>query len=219
MHARVTTATIQQDKIDECIRILRDSIVPDVQRQKGFSDLLMLTDRATGKCTFYSLWASEADLRANEASGSYQTQVTKLLPMMIGQPTREICEVTINELSTLKVGSVYGRVTTVVFQQGKVDEGTRILRDSILPEANKQQGFDGLLSMVDRALGKAIVLSCWESEADMKAGESSGYYQAQIAKLQPLFIGQSTREAYEVTVPVVMAPPPAMDTQLHAATP
>ncbi|HEX8034803.1 MAG TPA: hypothetical protein VF510_13190 [Ktedonobacterales bacterium] len=219
MHARVTTATIQQDKIDECIRIFRDSIVPDIQRQKGFRDLLMLTNRATGKSAFYALWESEADLRANEASGSYQLQVAKLLPMFVGQPTREIYEVTVNELSALRVGSVYGRVTSAIFQQGKIDEGTRILRDSILPEARKQQGFDGLLSMVDRNMGKSYTLSCWESKADMKASESSGFYQAQLAKLHSLFIGQPTHESYEVTVPIAIAPPSAVDTQVHPPTP
>ena len=48
MHARVVTATLQRDKIDECIRIGRDSIVPEAKQQPGFRDYLFLTDRATG---------------------------------------------------------------------------------------------------------------------------------------------------------------------------
>lgn len=221
MHARVTTTTIQRDKIDECIRIFRDSITPDVQRQKGFRDLLMLVDRSTGKCAVYALWESEADLRANETSGFYQMQVAKLLPLFIGQPTRELCEVAVNELSAVKTGTLHGRVTSAMFQQGKMDEGTRILRDSILPEARKQQGFDGLLSIEDRSMGKGIILSLWESEADLNASESSGYYQAQVAKLGSILMSQPTRESYEAIVPMVMAPVgvTAVDTQAHPPTP
>lgn len=215
MHARVVSLTVQRDKIDECIRIYRDSIVSAAQQQKGFSNLLLLADRASGTCRFLSLWESEADLRASEATGFIQTQIVKLAPMIVVQPTREVYEVTVSDLSALKVGSLYGRVTTVMFQQGKIDEGTRILRDSILPEARKQQGFDGLLSLVDRATGKGVVLSCWDGEADMRSSESSGFYQAQVAKLQPLFIVQPTRDAYEMSVAMAMAPMPATDTQVH----
>ncbi len=221
MHARVTTSTIQRDKIDEGIRIFRDSIVPEAQKQKGFRDILLLLDRATGKFVVYALWESEADLRATEASGHYQTQVARLASLMVGQPTREICEVTVNELSALKTGSLHGRVTTAMFQQGKIDEGIRIIRDSIVPEAKRQRGFDGLLSMLDRAMGKGTLLTLWESEADLNAGESSGYYQAQLAKVRPLFMGQPARESYEAIVPVVMAPAgvAAVDTQVHPPTP
>ncbi len=221
MHARVTTSTIQLDKIDEGLRIFRDSIVPEAQKQNGFSDILMLIDRATGKCTVYALWASEADLRATEASGHYQSQVARLASLMVGQPTREICEVTVNELSTVKTGTLRGRVSTAMFQQGKIDEGIRIVRDSIVPEAKKQQGFDGLLSVLDRGMGKGILLTLWESEADVSASESSGYYQAQVAKLGSLLMAQPTREEYEVIVPVVMAPAgvAAVDTQVHPPMP
>ncbi len=221
MHARVTTSTIQQGKIDEGIRIFHDAIVPEAQKQKGFRDILMLIDRATGKFVVYALWESEADLRATETSGHYQTQVAKLASLMVGQPTREICEVTVNELSAVKTGTLHGRVTTALFQQGKIDEGIRIVRDSIAPEAKKQQGFDGLLSLLDRAMGKSIILTLWESEADVNASESSGYYQAQVAKAAPILLGQPTRETYETLVPVVMVPAgvAAVDTQVHPPTP
>lgn len=219
MHARVTTATIQRDKIDECIRIWRDSVVREARQQKGLRDLLFFIDRSTGKSIVCALWESEADLHATEASGHFQAQVAKISPLAVGQPTREIFEVTVNDLATLKPGTQYGRITTVMLQRDKVDESTRILRDSIIPEARKQKGFSGLLSMMDRGLGKGITLALWESDADMKAGESSGYYQTQIAKLQPLFMGQPTRETYEAIVPMAMVPAMGVDTQVQPPTP
>jgi heme-degrading monooxygenase HmoA len=219
MHARVATITLHRDKIDECIRIFRSSIMPEAKKQKGFSDLLLLTDRANGNCIVLSLWNSETDLKASETGGYYTAQVTKLQPLLVGQPTREHCTVTVHELSALKGGMLHGRMTTAMFQHGKIDEGTRIIRDSILPEAKKQKGYEGLVSVVDRDTGKGYTLSCWDSGADLKAGETSGYYKAQIAKLQPLLIGQPARESYEVTLPAMAPTPMQMGTQPQPPAP
>ena len=38
-------------------------------------------------------WASEADLKANEASGYYQEQVAKFGALLAAQPVREVYEV------------------------------------------------------------------------------------------------------------------------------
>jgi hypothetical protein len=44
-----------------------------------------------------------------------------------------------------------------------------------------------------------MAITLWGMEADLLAGESSGYYQAQIAKVAHLLASQVVREAYEVT--------------------
>ncbi len=90
------------------------------------------------------------------------------------------------------------RVVTVQSKPDKVEEAVSLWRDEVLPIAKQQQGFKGVLLLLDRGTGKTISISLWESEADMKAGESSGYFQAQLAKFVPLFAGQPAREHYEV---------------------
>lgn len=219
MHARVVLVTLQRDRIDECIDIFRDSIVPEARRQKGFSDYLLLTDRDTGHCIVFSLWESEADLHASETSGYYSAQVAKLQPMFVSQPMREICEVTVHELRGLTGAALHGRVTTAMFQHDKINEGTQVFRDSIVPEARKQPGFEGVISVADRDTGKSYTLSCWDSEANRQAGESSGYYQAQVAKLRPYLIGQTTRESFDLTLPAMATIPQSMGAQPHPPTP
>lgn len=213
MHARVATIALQRDKIDEAIHVFRESIRPDADKQKGFNNLLVLIDHATGKCTVFSLWDSEDALRESETSGYYNAQVAKLQSLFTSPPTREICSVTVHDLSALKTITPHGRVTTAMFLHGKIDEGTRILRDSIVPEAKKQKGYEGIISVVDSNTGRGVTLSLWDSEANLKASESSGYYNAQVAKLQPLLIGQPTRESFEVTLPLLAPPPMPMETQ------
>jgi heme-degrading monooxygenase HmoA len=54
--------------------------------------------------------------------------------------------------------------------------------------------------LTDRKTGTGLTIALWETEADMTAGETSGYYQQQVAKFKDLFSAPPVREAYEVTV-------------------
>jgi hypothetical protein len=54
--------------------------------------------------------------------------------------------------------------------------------------------------LIDRATGKGVSISLWDTEADMQAGESSGYYQQQVGKFAPLMMAPPVREVYEVAV-------------------
>ncbi len=96
---------------------------------------------------------------------------------------------------------MHARVVTVQFQTGKVDEGTQILRESILPETRQQVGFQGVMALLDRSTDKSIAITLWQTEADAQAsGASSVYLQAQIAKVASLFAAAPIVETYEVAV-------------------
>ena len=95
---------------------------------------------------------------------------------------------------------MYARVTIVQFLPGKTDEAIALYRDSVVPAAKQQKGFKGLYLLTDRKMGKGISIAFWETEADMLAGESSGYYQQQLAKFKDHFGAPPVREAYEVSV-------------------
>lgn len=219
MHARVTTLVLQRDKVDEALHILHNRIA-EIKQQKGFHDILALVDRASGKCTIITLWANEADLRASEASGYVQARLAEMAPLTTVLPTREVFEVAVDDLSGLGVGTKAARTTTALVQPGKTDEAIRLIRDSVAPAARQQKGYNGLLHLVDRATGKGISCTFWESEVDLTANEAGGYYQAQIAKVLPLMAGQPTREAYELTLPALMPAPVAQaQAQPHAPAP
>ena len=94
------------------------------------------------------------------------------------------------------------RVVTFQLHPGKTEEAVRIYRDSIIPAAKQQSGFKGARLLTDSHTGKGISISLWETEADLKAGETSGYYQAQIAKVAHVLATPVLREAYEVVLQV-----------------
>ncbi len=95
---------------------------------------------------------------------------------------------------------MFARVTIGQFLPAKMDEATAIYRDSVVPAAKQQKGFNGLYVLGDRKTGKGLTIALWETEADMMAGENSGYYQQQVAKFKDLLSAPPVREAYEVTV-------------------
>ena len=68
MYARVRVTNGVPEKVEEGIRQFRDAVVPSYQNVKGFKGGYMLVDRAKGKLIGVTLWATEADLHATEAT-------------------------------------------------------------------------------------------------------------------------------------------------------
>ncbi len=95
---------------------------------------------------------------------------------------------------------MYARVVTVQIQPDKSDEAIRIYRDSVVPAAKQQRGFKGLYDLVDPKTGKGLSIALWDTEADMVAGEASGYLREQLAKFAAMFTAPPTTERYQVAV-------------------
>ena len=93
---------------------------------------------------------------------------------------------------------MYARVVTLEVQSGKMDTLNAIFQDDVVPAVKQVAGFRSLTLLEDRKAGKAMMISVWESEAAMKASESSGFFQAQMQKFSASTIGSPVREAYEV---------------------
>jgi heme-degrading monooxygenase HmoA len=95
---------------------------------------------------------------------------------------------------------MHARVTFGNAEQAKFDEIVKVMRDSVLPAMKKQKGFKGMFHLANRSTGKGMTIGLWNTEADMTAGESSGFYREQVAKVTPLLAGPPTMEHYEVSV-------------------
>lgn len=200
MYARVTTGYVQPEKGDEITRYMRDSVVPAAKQQSGFKGLLLLRDDESNKSIAITLWETEAEMAAGEAGGGYyREQLARNIHLFASAPVREAYEVSIQEVRQGGPGK-HARVLTATAQPGKSDEGMQIVRDSILPVSRQQPGFKGGLWLLDRSTGKVIAITLWETEADLLAGEASGYLQEQLGKVAHVLATQVVREAYEVSV-------------------
>lgn len=95
---------------------------------------------------------------------------------------------------------MYARLTFVQLHSDKMQEGIDLYANSVVPAARQQAGSQGAWLLVDRGTGKGVSISLWNTEADMQAGEASGYYQQQLGKFGPLMAAPPVREIYEVAV-------------------
>jgi quinol monooxygenase YgiN len=97
---------------------------------------------------------------------------------------------------------MYARVVTVMIKHGKKAEGIQLFNEVLIPSARQQPGFKGARLLTDERTGKALLVTIWESEADLIASETSGYFSEQVAKFAPLFASAPVREVYELSVSV-----------------
>jgi heme-degrading monooxygenase HmoA len=95
MFARLTRVQMSIDKLDETVKIFKESVVPAAKAQKGHRGGYLLTDRETGRGVAITLWDSEDDANANEQSGYYQEQLGKFKDYFTAPPVREGYEVSL----------------------------------------------------------------------------------------------------------------------------
>ncbi len=94
MFARVTITEGPPERIDEAIRLDRETIIPKAKKMQGFKGLYVLVDRKTGKQMAVALWETEADLNASaEAAKGLRAQYVQTAA---AQPAKvEVYEVAI----------------------------------------------------------------------------------------------------------------------------
>jgi heme-degrading monooxygenase HmoA len=98
-----------------------------------------------------------------------------------------------------KESSVHARVVNLRVRPVDTKEMIRIYRDSVMPAARRQRGFEGAVLLTDPETGIGISITMWETEADREAGEASGYYKEQIGKFADLLTETPVRKHYEVS--------------------
>ena len=97
MHARVMNLRVRPVDTEEMVRIYRDSVITAYRRQPGFGGAMLLTDPETGIGISVTMWETEADREAVEASGYYKEQIEKVGDLLVETPVRKHYEVSIQE--------------------------------------------------------------------------------------------------------------------------
>ena len=95
--ARVTVARVKPEKLEETLKIYRESVVPAVKSLKGIRGIYLLSDFKTGKMLSIGIWDSEADVIAYEQSEVSQAQLDKFKGLFTAKPIRELYTVTVQE--------------------------------------------------------------------------------------------------------------------------
>lgn len=95
---------------------------------------------------------------------------------------------------------MFARLTKAQVMVGRIDEFINRYKESVVPAAKSQKGFQGIYLLIDRNTGQGLAMTFWDSEEDALANEKSRYYQEQVAKFINFYIQPPIREGYEVVV-------------------
>lgn len=97
---------------------------------------------------------------------------------------------------------MYARIMRADIDVQQLEELMQAVESGILPSAQEQSGFEGMLGMVDETTGHAMLISLWKTPADLENTETSGYLQSQVARTMPFLKGPVFRETYHVVLQV-----------------
>jgi heme-degrading monooxygenase HmoA len=95
---------------------------------------------------------------------------------------------------------MFARITKVQIKSNTLEETEKIYRESVIPAAKAQKGYQRTYMLADRKTGKGMAFTLWDSEEDAIANEQSGYYREQLDKFKDVFAAPPIREGYEVIV-------------------
>jgi heme-degrading monooxygenase HmoA len=92
MYARVVASQVKPGKLSAITRLYQDEIVPIIESQPGFNQLLVLSDPETNREISISIWAKEADMLAF-SSNELPKLMDKFSTLLAAPPMVEIYRV------------------------------------------------------------------------------------------------------------------------------
>jgi heme-degrading monooxygenase HmoA len=101
MFVRLTRVQIRVERIEQALKIYKESIVPTTRDQVGFLGICLFMNSKTGEAISQSYWRSEEDVLASEENHHYQEQLVKVMNTFTAPPVREGYEVEVCELKDL----------------------------------------------------------------------------------------------------------------------
>jgi heme-degrading monooxygenase HmoA len=101
---------------------------------------------------------------------------------------------------------VFARVSTFKGGMERLDEGIALFRDRVVPEDEKQPGFEGALLLVDREARVSRAVTFWHSEEELNATSELGKRLAETAAHElELEVEVSTCEVPFARLPALVA--------------
>ena len=97
---------------------------------------------------------------------------------------------------------MHARMTVIEGSAERMDAVVGQVESDVLPLLRQQRGFKGFTVIGDRASGKVVATSYWDSEGDMQASEDAVRASRERAAETVGASGAPTVEHYEVLIDV-----------------
>ena len=101
---------------------------------------------------------------------------------------------------------MHARVSTIEGSPDRIDEGTALIRSKVLPQLEHVDGFAGVLSMADRATGRSVTITLWESEEALRASSERANTLRSEAAADLGATAEPNVEHFEVTLSEMRQP-------------
>ncbi len=163
MFARSTWGELPPDKVGDLVVALRPSI-DAIAQCAGYQGAAVLANRESGAAVVITYWESAETMQASEevASGT-RAAVTSRLPSL---------KITVvQERSAPPQANTVVRTTDIRVPPDKLDQLVAFVRDRSLPLGRAQAGFRAGLVSINRATGRAVLATIWDSAAALEAAD------------------------------------------------
>lgn len=167
MHARIAAfENRDMSRVDELVQLVRDRQSSGAEIPDALA-MYMLVDRTAGKSLGISLFESADAIRAAEPV--FERMGDEIPVEIRGRRIAvETFEVPIHEVME---GAGAARVSILMGDPAKIDEGIRTARDEVLPALRGIDGWKGAILVADRETGDVRAITLWESLDALAASE------------------------------------------------
>jgi heme-degrading monooxygenase HmoA len=161
MYARSTTIQAQTSSIDDGIAHVRDTVMGALEGLDGFIGLSLLVDRQSGRCIATSAWETEDAMRAS--AESVRPVRDRVIEIFGGTAEVEEWEIAVLHRDHRSSEGACVRATWVKINPDQTDQGIEFFKTTILPALEDLEGFCSSSLMVDRASGRGVACSSFDS--------------------------------------------------------
>ena len=166
MYTRLLTFKEASD-IDGGATYLREEVLPILASQPGYRGVTASANRSANVFGVLSIWETEQDRATSDSALGNARQGA--LEIVGGNLSVENLEVVAAGAVRPITAECKLLITRLGMDPAKVDEIVTFFSSDVFPVFKAQPGFCGLHNMVDRAAGKAVVGSAWESQEAIDA--------------------------------------------------
>jgi heme-degrading monooxygenase HmoA len=161
MYARSTTIQAQTSSIDDGIAHVRDTVMGALEGLDGFVGLSLLVDRQSGRCIATSAWETEEAMRAS--AEAVRPVRDRAIEIFGGKAEVEEWDIAVLHRDHHSREGACVRATWVKLDPDQTDRGVDFFKTTILPALEDLEGFCSSSLMVDRASGRGVACSTFDS--------------------------------------------------------
>jgi len=171
VYARSTTLLAQPGRIDEGIAYAEDEVMPALMAMDSCIGLSMICDRDSGRCIITSAWSTEGGMTATEET--VQPLRDRAADIFGAEPSVDRWEIAVLHRHSYAADSSCVRCTWFTMDPADLDDAIDTYRMATLPALEEMDGFCSASLMVDRASGRAVSSSMFESREAMVASRAA----------------------------------------------